>query len=104
MYARNIKFTTTSADEEILNIAEVKAVLYDMLGADSEEEYQMLVSNGIDTNIDVFTTETRIKINNTTYNDLIEDTLYSTNNVTRIFSVKSESPASGVIVFTMSDR
>ena len=104
MYARSIKFTTTQADEEILNIAGVKEVLYSMLGADSEAEYQMLAQNGIDTNVDVFTTGTRIKINNTTYNDLIEDTLYSTNNISRIYSVKSENPATGVIVFTMGDR
>lgn len=104
MYARNIKFTTTSANQEILEIKEVKDVLFSMLNAKSEEEYQMLISNGIDTNVDIFTSETRIQINNTTYNDLIENSVYSTNNITRIYSIKSENPATGVIVFTMADK
>ena len=104
MYARNIKFTTTSANQEILEIKEVKDVLFSMLNAKSEEEYQMLISNGIDTNVDIFTSETRIQINNTTYNDLIENSVYSTNNITRIYSIQSENPAAGVIVFTMADK
>lgn len=104
MYARNIKFTTTSANQEILEIKEVKDVLFNMLNAKNEEEYKMLISNGIDTNVDIFTSETRIQINNTTYNDLIENSVYSTNNITRIYSIKSENPATGVIVFTMADK
>ena len=104
MYARNIKFTTTSANQEILEIKEVKDVLFSMLNAKNQEEYQMLISNGIDTNVDIFTSETRIQINNTTYNDLIENSVYSTNNITRIYSIKSENPATGVIVFTMADK
>lgn len=104
MYARNVKFKTTSENEEILNIAEVKAILQNMLNAKNEDEYKMLTQNGIDVNVDVFTHGTRIKINNTTYNDLIEDAVYSTNNITRIYSVVSESPAEGVIVFTMADK
>lgn len=104
MYARNIKFTTTSKNQEILEIKEVKDVLFNMLNAKNEEEYKMLISNGIDTNVDIFTSETRIQINNTTYNDLIENSVYSTNNITRIYSIKSENPATGVIVFTMADK
>ena len=104
MYARNIKFTTTSKNQEILEIKEVKDVLFNMLNAKNEEEYKMLISNGIDTNVDIFTSETRIQINNTTYNDLIENSVYSTNNITRIYSIKSENPTTGVIVFTMADK
>lgn len=104
MYARNIKFTTTSKNQEILEIKEVKDVLFNMLNAKNEEEYKMLISNGIDTSVDIFTSETRIQINNTTYNDLIENSVYSTNNITRIYSIKSENPATGVIVFTMADK
>lgn len=104
MYARNIKFTTTSKNQEILEVKEVKDVLFNMLNAKNEEEYKMLISNGIDTNVDIFTSETRIQINNTTYNDLIENSVYSTNNITRIYSIKSENPATGVIVFTMADK
>lgn len=103
MYARNIKFTTTSNDEEILNLSNVQEVLKSMLNAKTEDEYRMLMSNGIDTNVDVFTADTRIKINNTTYNDLIENSVYSTNNITKIYSIKSELPTTGVIVFTMAD-
>ena len=104
MYARNVKFKTESENQEILTIAEVDAILRNMLNADNDEEYRMLTQNGIDMNVDVFTHGTRIKINNTTYNDLIEDAVYSTNNISRIYSVVSESPAEGVIVFTMADK
>ena len=103
MYARNIKFTTTSNDEEILNLSNVQEVLKSMLNAKTEDEYRMLMANGIDTNVDIFTANTRIKINNTTYNDLIENSVYSTNNITKIYSIKSELPTTGVIVFTMAD-
>lgn len=104
MYARSVKFKTSNENEEILNIAEVQAVLKSMLSASNDEEYNMLTQNGIETNIDIFTHGTRIKINNTTYNDLIEDAVYSTNNISRIYSVVSEAPAEGVIVFTMADK
>ena len=104
MYARNIKFTTSAADEEILNITEVQAVLKNMLSCDNDTDYNAIMSRGIDMSVDVFTHGTRIKINNTTYNDLIEDAVYSTNNLSRIYSVKSELPATGVIVFTMADK
>lgn len=104
MYARNIKFTTSAANEEILNIAEVQAVLKNMLSCDNDTDFNAIMSRGIDMNVDVFTHGTRIKINNTTYNDLIEDAVYSTNNISRIYSVVSELPAEGVIVFTMADK
>jgi len=104
MFARNIKFTTTENDQEILELPEVKAVLYDILSADSEEEYDKLTQNGFYANVDVFSKDTRIKINYTTWNDLIENTLYSTNNIIKVRSVRSEVPATGVIVFTLEDN
>lgn len=104
MYARSIKFTTTNTNEDILKLTEVREVLKSMLSCDSEEELNAVVANGIDTNVDVFTSETRIQINGTTYNDLIEDAVYSTNNISKIYSVVAETPATGVIVFTMADK
>lgn len=101
MYARSIKFTTSKENQEILDIEEIKNILKDMLKAKDDIEYQKLRENGISANVDIFTSETRIKINNTTYNDLIDNTLYSTNNIVKIYSIKSELPATGVIVFTM---
>lgn len=101
MYARSIKFTTSEENQEILDIEEIKNILKDMLKAKDDIEYQKLRENGISANVDIFTSETRIKINNTTYNDLIDNTLYSTNNIVKIYSIKSELPATGVIVFTM---
>ena len=104
MYARSIKFETATDEQEILELEAVKNVLFDMLSCKDEEQFKAVMANGIDTNIDIFTKETRIRINNTTYNDLIENTLYSTNNISKIYSVKSEKPTSGVIVFTMADK
>lgn len=103
MYARSIKFTA-SANQEILDLPAVKEVLYDMLGASSEEEYNALRANGINTNVDVFSKDVRIKINNTTWNDLIENAVYSTNNISKIYSVKANASITGVIAFTMEDK
>lgn len=104
MYARSVKFTTTNTNEDILKLTEVREILKSMLSCDGEDELNAVMANGIDTNVDVFTSETRIQINGTTYNDLIEDAVYSTNNISKIYSVVAETPTTGVIVFTMTDK
>ena len=43
MYARNVKFTTSAADEEILNIAEVQAVLKNMLNCNNDTDYNAIM-------------------------------------------------------------
>lgn len=99
-YARSVRFSTTSENEEILTKEEIKEVLMDVVNTQDEEVFQMAMINGIIVNVDVFTKDTRIKINDGIYNDLIENKVYSSNNYIRLHSVKCESPAEGVIVFT----
>ena len=104
MYARSIKFTTLEQNENILQLSKIQSMLQEMVSAENIEEYNNIINNGIDMNVDVFTKDTRISINGGPFNDLIENQLYSTNNITKISSVISENPSEGVIVFTMADR
>ena len=99
-YTRNVKFTA-QADEEILLVPQVKALIMDMVHAKTDFEYDMMKRQGFDMNVDIYTTGTRIKINNEAYNDLIEDVIYSTGNLVKIYSIKSENAISGTISFTM---
>ena len=67
----------------------------------TEEEFQFMKAQGIIMSVDIFTKNTRIKINNGLYNNLIENVAYSTDNMTRIYSIKSEADIAGTIVFRM---
>ena len=48
-------------------------------------------------NVDVFTKNTRVKINDGLYNDLIENVVYTTDNITRIRSIKTETDVSPIL-------
>ena len=97
-YARSVKFTASDG-EELLDVAEIKEVLMEMLDCDSEEEYNIMCKQGLVISFDIFTRNTRISINNGLWNDLIENAVYSTENITSIRSIKCESSATGTIVF-----
>lgn len=99
-YARSVKFTA-SAEEEILDIAEVKEVLKSLTNCKTDAEYKAMKEQGIIMNVDVFTKNTRVKINDGLYNDLIENVVYTTDNITRIRSIKTETDATGTIAFKM---
>lgn len=99
-YARSVKFIA-SAEEEILDIAEVKEVLKSLTNCKTDAEYKAMKEQGIIMNVDIFTKNTRVKINNGLYNDLIENVVYTTDNITRIRSIKTETDATGTIAFKM---
>ena len=99
-YTRNVKFST-QANEEILLLPEVKAIIMDMVGAKTDMDYALMKRQGFVMSVDIFTSDTRIKINNEAYNDLIENALYSTTNVIKVYSIRSEKAANGTISFTM---
>lgn len=101
-YARTIKFITTAAEEELLDIPEVKEAIKDMTNCKTEDDFQRAKSNGILMSVDIFAKNTRVKINDGIYNDLIENAVYSTDNITRIYSIKLEAESvSGTIVMRM---
>ena len=100
MYARSIQFNA-SAGEEILEIPEIKEAIMESIHCDTEEEFQFMKTQGIIMSVDIFTKNTRIKINDGLYNNLIENVVYSTDNMTRICSIKSEADIVGTIVFKM---
>lgn len=89
-YSRNIKFTTSQAEEEILDITPVKEVIMDMISCKNNEQYNTMKKEGITMSVIIFTKNNRIKINNKTYNDLIDNFIYSTDDYVKIQSIKAE--------------
>lgn len=89
-YSRNIKFTTSQAEEEILDITSVKEVIMDMISCKNNEQYNIMKKEGITMSVIIFTKDNRIKINNETYNDLIDNFIYSTDDYVKIQSIKAE--------------
>ena len=87
-YTRTVKVTTTSDNQDVLLLPEVENILSEALLADDHQEYEMIRNSGIRMSVDVFTSDTQVSINGSTYNDLIEDTVYSTDTTTRIYSIR----------------
>lgn len=97
-YARTVNFSV-GAGEELLDNVSIKNKLMEMLKCDNELEYEKIKQQGILLNFDIFVKDTRIQINNESYNDLIENVVYGTEGTARIFSIKLENACSGTIAF-----
>lgn len=98
---KNISFTTSSNDEELLYNAAVKEKLMELLKVTDLSEYDKLINNGIILAFDIFIKNTKISINGESYNDLIENAIYTTDE-TRIRSLKiKDSGITGTISLRM---
>lgn len=101
LQTKNISFVTSKADEDLLLNEDIKEKLKELLKADSEEEYIQLCKAGLLLSVDIFVKNTKVSINNETYNDLIENVIYSTRN-TKINSLRiKDAGISGVISMTL---
>lgn len=100
-YSRNIKFITSEAEEDLLNIPEIKELVMEMINCNTEEEFKKTKKTGIIMDVTIFTKNTRVKINDELFNDLIENVVYTTGNYTRIHSIKLETATQGTISFKM---
>lgn len=101
LQTKNVSFVTSKADEDLLLNDGIKEKLKELLKADSEEEYQQLRAAGLLLSVDIFVKNTKISINNETYNDLIENVVYSTRN-TKMTSLRvKDAGINGVISMTL---
>lgn len=77
-YSRNIAFTTTEENQNILTIEAIKNAIIERLKI-SQSEYDRRIDNeGFDMKFDVFCSATKISINDGVFNELLEDVVYST--------------------------
>lgn len=89
-YTRTIKVTTSEDNQDLLTLPEVENALCETLKIDNHEEYEKIKRTGLNLGIDVFASDTRVAINGDSYNDLIENIVYSTDTIMRIYAIRIE--------------
>ena len=99
-YARQIK-VLVSAEEEVLDKEEIRNVIMEMKNIDDEKEYNLMKRTGFVMQVDVFTSGARVKINNESYNDLIENCVYSTGQISKINSIKFDASVTATFIFSV---
>lgn len=97
----NVAFTTTIANEDILQINEVKNAIKDRMAINTDEDYQIMLSSGmIRLEFDLyFNGSNTVSINNGYASCLLEDTIYSSGEKVTLKSIKIGNIASGVFSF-----
>ena len=102
-YFRNIEVTTTTADEELLDNADVRTAIMERLGLSTTAEYTTAMTAGFqDMFVSVFGSGTRISINNETYNELLEDSVYSTSDYVRVGITSIRSETASTVIFSFN--
>jgi len=99
-------FTTTGANEDILQNSAIKPRIMERLGATDDAQYASFFSgsnpSGITMKFDIiFTATNKVSLNNGIYNDLIEDMAYSSGGYTKLTSLKVQTAGSGILVFSI---
>ena len=99
-YARTVNFTTTEANQDILNIPAVREAMKLVSKADDDMEFDLMRRSGIYMRADVFISNTQVSVNGQGYNDLIENLYYSTEEMIKIYSLRvKDSGISGTLNF-----
>ena len=99
--ARIIKFTTTGANEDLLQNSVVKAIVMERIGATTDAQYQAVIDGGtLKMRFDIYFSATnQVKINDQSYNDLLEDIVYSSSDFTYLKTLKIKTACSGTLYF-----
>ena len=105
-FIRNVSFTTTSADYELLQDTNIKAFIMERLGYITDEQYQKyLSSNSLNMYFEIyFTSPQKVSINGGYYQTTMDgDLYYSGNFINSLQSLKIQNTGvSGMIAFQIA--
>src|SRR5574344_1673955 len=99
-------FTTTTADEDILQNILIKPRIMERLGLTTDAQYAQLFTGDYPTGVTmrfdvIFSADNKVSLNNGIYNDLIENAVYSSGDYIRLTSLKIKTAGTGTIVFSI---
>lgn len=95
-YSRQIS-VNVPANTDALELPAIKAAISQMMSCE-EGEYEIMKAIGFLISVDIITSDTRISINDQGWNDLVENTAYSSGDFSRIKSIKFESTADATFI------
>lgn len=105
-FIRNVNFTATSADYELLQDANIKQAIMERVGLEKEEDYQRYLDNKqLNMYFEIyFTAPQKVSINKSFYYTTMEgDLYYSGDFINPIQSIKVQANgASGMIAFQIA--
>jgi hypothetical protein len=101
--ARIVKFTTTIAEEDIMQLAVVKERIMERMGLTTDSQYDSAISNNsIKMRFSIFFPSiNQISINEKDYDDLIEDVVYDSSDYTIIKTIKIKVATTATFYFEM---
>lgn len=105
-FIRNVSFTSTSGDYELLQDSNIKAFIKERIGVITDKEYQDYLTNvGLNMYFEIyFQTPQRVSINNGYYQTTMDgDLYYSGNFINPLQSIKIENTGvTGLIAFQIA--
>lgn len=96
------KFTTTTTDEDILKNTDIQKRICDVLGKTADEYTLLLAHDGLKVDFTIFFSAiNKISINNGLYNDLIEDTVYTSGGHVLVKSIKIKTATTATLMIEL---
>lgn len=91
---RSIKVTTATADEDILKNVDIQKRICERLAITEDKYSQLLGKDGIKMDLTIsFSTANKVSVNSCLFDDLFEDSVFTTGEKILIKSVKIKTPA-----------
>lgn len=104
MYATsNVSFTTTAAEQDILQNTAVSAKIKERLGGINDEQYQAILNgDGIELEFTIFfSAANSVSINGKSYNPAIEGVVYSSGDYVYAKSIKINTATTALLSFNI---
>ena len=109
MVNSQVKFETTSADQNIFKLVEIKTFISDLQNLDSESYDARFIDSKYNGEIKgflmyfdiIFDSANRVGVNDRPYNDLISDKVYSSGVADTIYDISVETIGTGILVFNI---
>lgn len=99
---RTIKITTTTADEDILKNVDLQKRICERLSMDESKYLLMLANDGIKMDITIsFSATNKVSVNDNLFDDVFEDSIFTTGDKILVKSVKIKTPATFFVMVDM---
>ena len=99
---RSVKFTTTTNDENILDNIDVQKRICERLGIPTDKYLSLLSGDGIKMDFTLFFSATnKVSVNNGLFDDLIEDSVFTSGGKYMVKSIRIKTPTTASILVDM---
>lgn len=97
------KFTTTQANQNILGLSAIESKIVETMGITEADYARMLQNKSFKLDFTIFFNgPNKVSVNNNSFNDIIEDAVYTSGGPVHISSIRVEAITTATIMFTIN--